>query len=95
MVKLTRIYTRGGDKGQTSLGDGARVPKQSLRVEAYGTVDEANAAIGLARLHANAEADAMLSRIQNDLFDLGADLCTPQGGKRGAARARCASSPPR
>jgi cob(I)alamin adenosyltransferase len=88
MVKLTRIYTRGGDKGQTSLGDGARVPKQSLRVEAYGTVDEANAAIGLARLHANAEADAMLSRIQHDLFDLGADLCTPQGGKRGAGALR-------
>jgi cob(I)alamin adenosyltransferase len=84
MVKLTRIYTRGGDKGKTSLGDGSRVPKQSLRVEAFGTVDEANAAIGLARLHANTEADAMLARIQNDLFDLGADLCTPEGGKRGA-----------
>jgi cob(I)alamin adenosyltransferase len=88
MVKLTRIYTRGGDKGQTSLGDGARVPKQSLRVEAYGTVDEANAAIGLARLHAEGEADAMLSRIQNDLFDLGADLCTPEGGRRGAGALR-------
>src|ERR1700723_1680463 len=87
MVKLTRIYTRGGDKGKTSLGDGARVPKQSLRVEAFGTVDEANAAIGLARLHANAEADAMLARIQNDLFDLGADLCTPEGGRRGGAGA--------
>jgi cob(I)alamin adenosyltransferase len=83
MVKLTRIYTRGGDNGKTSLGDGARVPKQSLRVAAFGTVDEANAAIGLARLHAGPEADAMLGRIQNDLFDLGADLCTPEGGRRG------------
>jgi cob(I)alamin adenosyltransferase len=86
MVRLTRIYTRGGDKGDTSLGDGSRVPKQSLRVEAYGTVDEANAAIGLARLHTatDDEADAMLARIQNDLFDLGADLCTPENGRRGA-----------
>jgi cob(I)alamin adenosyltransferase len=90
MVRLTRIYTRGGDKGQTSLGDGSRVAKQSLRVEAYGTVDEANAAIGLARLYVSsgvdAEADAMLARIQNELFDLGADLCTPEDG-RGAAGA--------
>ena len=78
MVRLTRIYTRGGDKGETSLGDGARVAKAELRVEAYGTVDEANACIGLARLHATGEADAMLGRIQNDLFDLGADLCTPE-----------------
>lgn len=77
MVRLTRIYTKGGDKGETSLGNGARVPKQSSRVEAYGTVDEANAVIGLARLHCSGEADAMLARIQNDLFDLGADLCTP------------------
>jgi cob(I)alamin adenosyltransferase len=88
MVKLTRIYTRGGDKGKTSLGDGARVPKQSPRVEAFGTVDEANAAIGLARLHADPAADAMLARIQNDLFDLGADLCTPEDGKRGAGALR-------
>src|SRR6202030_2229583 len=88
MVKLTRIYTRGGDTGETSLGDGSRVPKQSPRVEAYGTVDEANAAIGLARLHADAEADRMLARIQNDLFDLGADLCTPEGGARGAGALR-------
>jgi cob(I)alamin adenosyltransferase len=88
MVKLTRIYTRGGDKGQTSLGDGARVPKQSLRVEAFGTVDEANAAVGLARLHVDPEPDAMLARIQNDLFDLGADLCTPEGGRRGAGALR-------
>jgi len=88
MVKLTRIYTRGGDKGETSLGDGARVPKQSLRVEVYGTVDEANATIGLARLHTEGEADAMLARIQNDLFDLGADLCTPQTGRRAAGALR-------
>jgi cob(I)alamin adenosyltransferase len=78
MVKLTRIYTRGGDSGETSLGDGSRVAKHSLRVEAFGTVDEANAAIGLARLHSKGEADAMLARIQNDLFDLGADLCRPE-----------------
>jgi cob(I)alamin adenosyltransferase len=83
MVRLTRIYTRGGDQGETSLGDGTRVPKQSLRVEAFGTVDEANAAIGLARLHADGEALEMLARIQHDLFDLGADLCTPEGGTRG------------
>lgn len=83
MVRLTRIYTKGGDQGETSLGDGSRVPKQSLRVEAFGTVDEANAAIGLARLHATDEALAMLARIQHDLFDLGADLCTPEGGERG------------
>jgi cob(I)alamin adenosyltransferase len=77
MVRLTKIYTRGGDKGQTSLGDGARVAKHDLRVAAFGTVDEANAAIGLARLHTESIADAMLARIQNDLFDLGADLCRP------------------
>jgi cob(I)alamin adenosyltransferase len=78
MVKLTKIYTRGGDKGETSLGDGERVPKHDLRVEAYGTVDEANATVGLARLHTSGAVDAMLARIQNDLFDLGADLCTPE-----------------
>ena len=77
MVRLTRIYTRGGDKGKTSLGDGTRVAKHALRVEAYGTVDEANAVLGLARLHTEGDADAMLSRIQNELFDLGADLCAP------------------
>jgi cob(I)alamin adenosyltransferase len=88
MVRLTRIYTRGGDRGETSLGDGSRVPKHSLRVAAYGTVDEANAAIGIARLHADAEADAMLGHIQNDLFDLGADLCTPEGGRRNAGALR-------
>lgn len=80
MVRLTRIYTRSGDKGKTSLGDGRRVTKHDLRVEAYGTVDEANAIIGLARLHSGGtrDADAMLLRIQNDLFDLGADLCIPE-----------------
>jgi len=83
MVRLTRIYTRGGDEGETSLGDGTRVPKDSLRVEAFGTVDEANAAIGLARVHASGGSLDMLARIQHDLFDLGADLCTPEAGKRG------------
>jgi len=83
MVRITRIYTKGGDRGETSLGDGARVPKQAPRVEAFGTVDEANAAIGLARLHARDQALDMLARIQHDLFDLGADLCTPEGGERG------------
>jgi cob(I)alamin adenosyltransferase len=77
MVQLTRIYTKGGDKGTTSLGTGKRVPKHDPRVAAYGTVDEANAAIGLARLHADGEIEVMLARIQNDLFDLGADLCRP------------------
>jgi cob(I)alamin adenosyltransferase len=78
MVKLTKIYTRGGDSGETSLGGGRRVAKHDLRVAAYGTVDEANATIGVARLHTAGDADAMLGRIQNDLFDLGADLCTPE-----------------
>ncbi len=87
MVKLTRIYTRGGDKGKTSLGDGKRVDKHDLRVDAFGTVDEANAVVGLARLHTQGETDAMLARIQNDLFDLGADLCRPQQeGESGCLR---------
>ncbi len=80
MVKLTKIYTRSGDDGSTGLGDGSRVSKASPRVEAYGTVDEANAAIGLAVVACNAsraEIAAELRRIQNDLFDVGADLCTP------------------
>jgi cob(I)alamin adenosyltransferase len=92
MVRLTRIYTRGGDKGETSLGDGSRVPKHALRVAAYGTVDEANAAIGIARLHVDTEADAMLGHIQNDLFDLGADLCTPEGGRRSAGALRISAA---
>ena len=77
MVVLSKIYTRTGDKGDTALGNGARVAKYSARVTAYGTVDEANSTLGLARLHASGEMDAALARIQNDLFDLGADLCTP------------------
>jgi cob(I)alamin adenosyltransferase len=78
MVALTRIYTRTGDKGRTALANGERRPKHDLRIEAYGTVDETNAAIGLARLHTSgSELDAVLARIQNDLFDLGADLATP------------------
>jgi cob(I)alamin adenosyltransferase len=80
MVTLTRIYTRAGDDGHTALVDGQRRPKHDLRIEAYGTVDETNACVGLARLHTGGdpEADGMLARIQNDLFDLGADLATPQ-----------------
>jgi cob(I)alamin adenosyltransferase len=92
MVRLTRIYTRGGDAGETSLGDGTRVAKHALRVEAFGTVDEANAAIGLARLSAPPEVDAMLARIQNDLFDLGADLCTPEDGRKAAGALRIQAS---
>jgi cob(I)alamin adenosyltransferase len=88
MVKLTKIYTRGGDGGTTSLGDGARLPKHHARVAAYGTVDEANAVIGLARLHTDGDADRMLADIQNDLFDLGADLCTPATSKRSTGALR-------
>ena len=77
MVRLDKIYTRGGDKGETSLSDGSRVAKYDLRVTAYGTVDEANAHIGLARQDIDSNLDGMLSRIQNDLFDLGADLSRP------------------
>jgi cob(I)alamin adenosyltransferase len=83
MVKLTKIYTRGGDGGETSLGDGARRVKDDLRVAAYGTVDEANCAVGIARLHTTGDDDAMLARIQDDLFDLGADLCVPESGRKG------------
>lgn len=85
MVVLNRIYTRQGDKGTTALGTGERRFKHDLRIEAYGTVDETNATVGMARL-ATADAfpavDAMLARIQNDLFDLGADLCTPDDGSK-------------
>ena len=77
MVVLNKIYTRTGDAGETALGNGVRVPKFALRVEAYGTVDETNATVGLARLHAGSDLAAALARIQNDLFDLGADLCRP------------------
>ena len=81
MVVLNKIYTKTGDKGETALGDGARVAKHSPRVTAYGTVDEVNATIGLARLHSEGELDSALARIQNDLFDLGADLCRPDMDK--------------
>jgi len=77
MVVLSKIYTKTGDAGETALGNGARVAKHSLRVSAYGTVDEVNATVGLARLHSG-DMDAALARISNDLFDLGADLCTPE-----------------
>jgi cob(I)alamin adenosyltransferase len=79
MVKLNKIYTRTGDAGDTGLTDGSRRPKYDVRVEAYGTVDETNSAIGLARLHTRGEHDEMLKRIQHDLFDLGADLSMPYG----------------
>lgn len=85
MVKLNRIYTKTGDDGRTGLGDGTRVDKDALRVEAFGTVDEANAALGVARLCATEALDPMLLRIQNDLFDLGADLCVPEAaGENGS-----------
>ena len=77
MVVLNKIYTKTGDDGETALGDGSRVAKHSMRVTAYGTVDELNATLGIARLEASDEMSAHLARIQNDLFDLGADLCTP------------------
>jgi cob(I)alamin adenosyltransferase len=98
MVRLTRIYTGGGDKGETSLGNGKRVPKHDLRVAAYGTVDEANAVIGVARAEMRRQppgdekrsgtVDAMLARVQNDLFDLGADLCTPEESRKGGEALR-------
>ncbi len=84
MVVLTKIYTKTGDDGTTALGSGERVPKTASRIEAYGTVDETNAAIGMARLMLPEELGgvaAMLARIQNDLFDLGADLCVPDSGE--------------
>ena len=85
MVVLNKIYTKTGDDGTTALGTGKRLPKHHLRIEAYGTVDETNATLGLARQHTSgadlAALDAMLARIQNDLFDLGADLCTPDTGE--------------
>ena len=82
MVRLTRIYTRTGDRGDTSLATGARTRKSDLRVEAYGSVDETNACIGLARLHTAGDPllDPMFARVQNELFDLGADLSTPESG---------------
>jgi cob(I)alamin adenosyltransferase len=86
MVVLNRIYTRTGDKGDTALGSGTRVSKAHLRIQAYGTVDETNAVLGIVRLYTNMEAfsklDTMLGQIQNELFDLGADLCVPDDGKK-------------
>ncbi len=81
---MNRIYTRTGDDGTTALGSGERRPKFDMRVSSYGTVDEANACIGLARVHtvtSHPDIDAMLGRIQNDMFDLGADLAAPDTGK--------------
>ncbi|WP_415401641.1 cob(I)yrinic acid a,c-diamide adenosyltransferase [Tateyamaria sp. SN3-11] len=77
MVVLNKIYTKTGDAGETALGNGARVAKHAMRVTGYGTVDELNAFVGVARLEASGDVDTALSRIQNDLFDLGADLCRP------------------
>lgn len=85
MVTLNKIYTRTGDNGQTALGNGDRVAKHSLRVEAYGTVDETNATVGLARLSSTGDLDAAMARIQNDLFDLGADMCRPDISKDATA----------
>lgn len=84
MVTLNKIYTKTGDAGTTALGTGARVPKHHVRIAAYGTVDETNAVIGIVRLHTGGDGplDAMLARVQNDLFDLGADLCTPDTGEK-------------
>jgi cob(I)alamin adenosyltransferase len=91
VVVLSRIYTRTGDNGTTALGTGMRLPKHALRIEAFGTVDEANAAIGLARLHladpALSGLDPVLEAVQNDLFDLGADLCLPETGEPPKAEA--------
>jgi cob(I)alamin adenosyltransferase len=81
MVRLNRIYTRTGDRGETGLATGERRSKSDLRVEAIGTVDELNAVLGLARLHADGATDASLARIQNELFDLGAELATPETGE--------------
>jgi cob(I)alamin adenosyltransferase len=87
VVVLNRIYTRTGDKGETALGSGKRVQKFDLRIESYGTVDETNACVGVARLHAESELDTMLARVQNDLFDLGADLCVPEDSSEISAKA--------
>jgi cob(I)alamin adenosyltransferase len=92
MVTLSRIYTKTGDSGETGLGDGSRISKASLRVTAIGAVDEANSAIGVARLEAQAQMDTMLARIQNDLFDLGADLCAPEDGRKAEGRLRMSAA---
>src|SRR5712675_54053 len=88
MVTLNKIYTKTGDSGETGLGDGSRLPKYALRVRAMGAVDETNSAIGIARLESQDDMDAMLSRIQNDLFDLGADLSAPEDGRKVEGRLR-------
>jgi cob(I)alamin adenosyltransferase len=92
MVTLNKIYTKTGDLGETGLGDGGRVSKAGLRVAAMGAVDECNSSIGIARLDAEADTDAMLARIQNDLFDLGADLCVPEDGRKAEGRLRIAEA---
>ena len=92
MVTLNKIYTKTGDSGQTGLGDGSRVSKASLRIAVIGAVDEANSAIGIARLDAQGDADAMLARIQNDMFDLGADLAAPEDGRKAEGRLRIAGA---
>lgn len=92
MVTLSRIYTKTGDEGETSLGNGQRVPKHAPRIAAMGAIDEANAALGVARLHTDGAIDAMLARIQNDLFDLGADICVPEGGPKSEGALRIAEA---
>jgi cob(I)alamin adenosyltransferase len=92
MVTLSKIYTKTGDSGETGLGDGSRISKASARIAAIGAVDETNAAIGIARLDAEGDFDAMLTRIQNDLFDLGADLCAPEDGRKAEGRLRIAQA---
>ena len=92
MVTLNKIYTKTGDSGETGLGDGSRVPKYALRVAAMGAVDETNSALGIARLETEGDMDAMLSRIQNDLFDLGADLSAPEEGRKAEGRLRIAGA---
>jgi cob(I)alamin adenosyltransferase len=92
MVRLNRIYTRTGDEGTAALGNGERRRKSDPRFAAIGEVDEANATIGLARLHAHADLDRTLARIQNDLFDLGADLAVPEDGEKGRSRLRVSAT---
>src|SRR5882724_358973 len=88
MVRLDKIYTKAGDEGKTGLGDGSRVSKTAPRIAAIGAVDETNSAIGVARIDADGDVDAMLARIQNDLFDLGADLSAPEDGRKAEGRLR-------
>ena len=91
-MKLDKIYTRTGDEGKTSLGDGSRLPKFHLRVTAYGSIDEANSALGVARLHIeDADVLPLLQHVQNDLFDVGADLCQPQGKAAADSKLRITS----